>query len=192
MTALAENLWLALAIGVAFGFVLERAGLGNAVKLAGQFYLRDLTVFKVMFTAIVTALVGLALLASVGAVDLGRIELPATFLLPQLVGGLVFGAGFVIGGYCPGTGCVGFASGRLDALMVVAGMVTGVYVFGEVFPLLAGFYSATPLGPVTLADLLQIRFGIASAMLAGFAVLTLVGAEWVERRFRPVERLGGP
>ncbi|MDH3495178.1 MAG: YeeE/YedE thiosulfate transporter family protein [Gemmatimonadota bacterium] len=128
----------------------------------------------------------------VGAVDLGRIELPATFLLPQLAGGLVFGAGFVIGGYCPGTGCVGFASGRLDALMLVAGMVTGVYVFGEVFPLVADFYTATPLGPATLADMLQVRFGVASAMIAALGLLALAGAEWVERRFHPAARLGKP
>jgi uncharacterized membrane protein YedE/YeeE len=112
VSALAENLWLALGIGVAFGFVLERAGLGSAVKLAGQFYLRDLTVFKVMFTAIVTALAGLALLDLLGAVETGAIALPETFLLPQLAGGLIFGVGFVVGGYCPGTGCVGMVSRR--------------------------------------------------------------------------------
>jgi hypothetical protein len=182
MSALAENLWLALAIGVAFGFVLERAGLGNAVKLAGQFYLRDLTVFKVMFTAIVTALLGLVLLDLAGAVDRASIALPQTFLLPQLLGGLVFGAGFIVGGFCPGTGCVGMASGRGDGVAVVLGMLAGVVVFGEVFPLLASFYTATPLGPATLPDVLPLPAPLIGALVVLMAAAGFAAAEWWERR----------
>ena len=182
MTGLSESLWLALLLGVGFGFFLERAGLGSSVKLAAQFYLTDLAVFKVMFTAIVTALVGLAALAALGVVDPARIELPGTFVLPQLVGGLVFGVGFVVGGYCPGTGCVGLASGRLDAVAVVAGMLAGSFAFAEAYPLLAGFYQATPLGPVTLPELAGIP-GWAGTL----AVVALAGggfalAEKIERR----------
>lgn len=182
MTGLSESLWLALFLGVGFGFFLERAGLGSSVKLAAQFYLTDLAVFKVMFTAIVTALVGLAALSALGVVDLARIELPRTFVLPQLVGGLVFGVGFVVGGYCPGTGCVGMVSGRLDAMVVVAGMLAGSFVFAEAYPLLATFYQATPLGPVTLPELVGIP-GWAGTL----AVVALAGggfalAERIERR----------
>ena len=97
-------------IGIAFGACLERAGLGSARKLMGQFNLRDLAVFKVMFTAIVTAMLGLFWLSRFGLVDLTQIPLSPTYLAPQIVGGLVFGAGFVIGGYCPGTSCVAAAS----------------------------------------------------------------------------------
>jgi hypothetical protein len=182
MSALAENLWLALGIGVAFGFVLERAGLGSAVKLAGQFYLRDLTVFKVMFTAIVTALVGLAMLDAAGVVDRGVIALPDTFLIPQLVGGLVFGVGFIVGGYCPGTGCVGMASGRGDGVAVVLGMLAGVLVFGELYPLLATFYTLTPLGPATLPDVLPLPGPTAGLAVVALAVAGFAAAEWWERR----------
>lgn len=90
---------VALLIGIAFGFFLERAGFGSARKLVAQFYLTDLAVFRVMFTAIVTAMVGLVVLNRVGFLDLAEIPLVGTYLAPMVVGGLVLGAGFVIGGY---------------------------------------------------------------------------------------------
>lgn len=182
MTGLSESLWLALLLGVGFGFFLERAGLGSSVKLAAQFYLTDLTVFKVMFTAIVTALVGLGTLSAVGLVDLARIELPRTFVLPQLVGGLVFGVGFVVGGYCPGTGCVGLSSGRLDAVAVVVGMLVGAFAFAEVYPLLAGFYVSTPLGPVTLPELAGVPGWVGGLAIVAMAGAGFALAEWIERR----------
>src|SRR5262249_49514019 len=112
----------ALVIGAAFGWTLERAGLGNAPKLAAQFYLTDLTVIKVMFTAIVTAMLGAFWLGRIGMLDFSRVYVPETFLAPQIVGGLVFGAGFALAGLCPGTSCVAAATGRTDGMMVVAGM----------------------------------------------------------------------
>ncbi len=95
------SLCVALGIGFAFGFSLERAGLGSARKLAGQFYLTDLTVIKVMFTAIVTAMLGTFWLSRVGLLDLDRVYVPETFVLPQLVGGLLFGFGFAVAGSVP-------------------------------------------------------------------------------------------
>ena len=93
------GLFVALIIGFGFGFILERGGLGNSRKLAAQFYFRDLTVFKVMFTAIVVAMVGLLVLRSVGLLDGDLIHINPTYLWPGIIGGLVMGAGFVIGGY---------------------------------------------------------------------------------------------
>src|SRR5207253_6204376 len=76
---------VALLIGIAFGWCLERSGMGSARKLSGQFYLTDLTVFKVMFSAIVTAMLGVFWLARIGILDLSRVYVPETFVLPQLV-----------------------------------------------------------------------------------------------------------
>src|SRR5688572_1952067 len=123
----------AVLVGVAFGWCLERAGLGNARKLAGQFYLTDLTVLKVMFSAIVTAMLGAFWLARLGVLDLSRVYVPETYLLPQLVGGLVFGVGFAVGGLCPGTSCVAAAAGRGDGLALVLGMFAGVLGAGALF-----------------------------------------------------------
>lgn len=89
----------ALGIGVAFGFVLERAGLGDPKKLLGLFYLEDFTMLKVMITAMATAAGVLALLASAGALELSDLLVQPSYLWPQLVGGLVLGIGFAIGGY---------------------------------------------------------------------------------------------
>ena len=144
----------ALLIGIAFGFALERAGLGNARKLAGQFYFTDLTVFKVMFTAIVTAMLGVFWL---GLTD---VSIPETYLLPQLAGGLIFGAGFVCAGLCPGTSCVSAATGSMDGLMVVAGMFGGVLLSGVANLNGTSFYNATPRGPLTFPQLVAIPEGV--------------------------------
>ena len=105
------SLVIAFVIGISFGFWLERAGFGSARKLAAQFYLYDMTVLKVMFTAIITAMTGLLFFSLFGWIDLSLVYINPTFIWPQIIGGLVLGVGFVIGGYCPGTSIVA-ASGR--------------------------------------------------------------------------------
>src|SRR5512139_1709715 len=94
------SLLVAFVLGIGFGFFLERAGFGSARKLVGQFYLYDMAVFKVMFSAIVTAMLGVTYLGWMGVLDLELVYLTPTYLLPQVVGGLLLGVGFVIGGYC--------------------------------------------------------------------------------------------
>src|SRR5262249_60060473 len=106
----------------------------------------DLSVFKVMFTAIVTAMLGLFWLSRIGWIDLDAIAMPETFLRPQIAGGLVFGSGFALAGLCPGTSCVAAASGRGDGLAVVAGLFTGVLGGGVLFPLLFHFYDSDARG----------------------------------------------
>lgn len=174
----------ALSFGVGFGWFLERGGLGNAKKIAAQFYLTDLTVLKVMFTAIVTAASGIALLVATGVVDPARLYVTPTFVLPQLVGGLVFGCGFVMGGLCPGTSCVAFASGRWDGLALIGGMLVGIVGFNEAYPLLARFYDSTPLGPITVSGALGIPFGVAVVAVAVLAAGACLAAERIERRAR--------
>ena len=86
-------------LGFFFGFFLERAGFSSARKLSAQFYFKDFAVLKVMFTAIVIAMLGMAYLALIGWLDMSQMYVPVTFLWPQLAGGLLLGAGFIIGGY---------------------------------------------------------------------------------------------
>jgi uncharacterized membrane protein YedE/YeeE len=181
----AAGLAAALAIGTAFGWALERAGLGSARKLAGQFYLRDLTVFRVMFSAIVTAMLGAFWLARLGLLDASRVFTPPTFLAPQAVGGLVFGVGMVMGGLCPGTSCVAAASGRRDGLAVIGGMLVGVLAFDEAFPLTRGFYESTPRGTFTLPELLHLPAGVIVFAVVAMALGGFVAADRIERRFRP-------
>ena len=173
---------VALLIGIAFGWFLERSGMGNARKLAGQFYLRDLTVFKVMFTAIVTAMLGVFWLGWLGVLDVSRIYVPETWIVPQLVGGIVFGFGFVIAGLCPGTSCVAAASGRIDGVVVVIGMFAGVLGTGLLFGRLRSFYESTPRGSLTFPDLLNVSTGLIVFLVTVVAVVGFVIADRIEQR----------
>lgn len=174
---------VAIGIGVAFGAVLERAGLGSATKLAGQFYFTDFVVFKVMFTAIITAMLGVYVLSWLGLMDLSQLSVPPTWLLPQLAGGLLFGVGFVMGGLCPGTSCVAAASGRVDGLALIAGMLAGTLLFGEVFSWIGGFYDSTAMGRYTLPEMLHVPAPVAVVLLAtmALAAFALLG-KWEHAR----------
>ncbi len=176
------SLVLAFVIGIGFGFFLERAGFGSARVLAAQFYLTDLRVFKVMFSAIVTAMLGLFYCAWFGWLDLSLVYIGATHLVPQVVGGLLLGAGFVVGGYCPGTSCVATATGKLDGVVYLAGILAGIFGFGEVFPFIRDFFYATPMGSITLPELLHLPHGMVVFLVVLMAVGGFAGATWVERK----------
>ena len=176
------SLIIAFVIGIGFGFALERAGFGSARKLAAQFYFTDLTVFKVMFTAIVTAMVGLFYLAAFGLVDLSLVYLTPTYLLPQIVGGLILGVGFVIGGYCPGTSCVAAATGKYDGLVYLGGVMVGSFLFAEAYPIVGDFYYSTAMGSITLPQQFHMSYGLLVFAVILMAVGGFAGATWVERR----------
>ncbi|MCX6135572.1 MAG: YeeE/YedE thiosulfate transporter family protein [Ignavibacteriales bacterium] len=176
------SLVVAFVIGIGFGFFLERAGFGSSKKLAAQFYFTDLTVFKVMFTAIITAMVGVYYLSVVGFVDLSLVYLTPTFLVPQIVGGLILGVGFVVGGYCPGTSCVAASTGRVDAMVYLLGIVFGIFVFGEAIPLVSTFYLSTPMGQITLPQISGLPYGLIVFLVVLMALGGFAGAEWVEKK----------
>ena len=186
------SLVVAFVIGLGFGFFLERAGFGSARKLTAQFYLTDLAVFKVMFSAIVTAMLGVFYLSWAGIVDISLVYFGGTYLLPQVVGGLVLGVGFVIGGYCPGTSVVAMATGRLDAILFGLGIVAGIFLFGEAYPAIQSFVYATPLGEVTLPEVFHLRHGLVVLLVVLMALGGFRGAEAVERwSARRAERSAG-
>src|SRR5262249_44500908 len=155
-----------------------RAGLGSARKLVGQFYGTDLTVFKVMFSAIVVAMLGAFWLGRIGLLDLSRVEVPGTWLVPQAGGGVGFGVGLAVAGLCPGTSCVAAASGRGDGLAVVLGMFSGVLITGLAFAPLRGLYEATARGPLTLPAWLGVPYGAAVVAVVAIALVGFPGAEW--------------
>jgi len=176
------SLVIAFIIGIGFGFFLERAGFGSSKKLAAQFYFTDLTVFKVMFTGIITAMVGVYYLSAIGFVDLSLVYLTPTFLLPQVVGGLILGVGFVVGGYCPGTSCVAASTGRIDGMVYLLGVIFGIFVFGEAFPLVSNFYVSTPMGQITLPQISGLPYGLLVFLVVLMALGGFAGAEWVEKK----------
>jgi uncharacterized membrane protein YedE/YeeE len=175
------SLLVAFVLGIGFGFCLERAGFGSARKLAAQFYLYDMSVFKVMFTAIVTAMLGVTYLGWIGWLDLGLVYLVPTHLGPQLVGGLVLGVGFVVGGYCPGTSVASLATGRIDAMVYALGIFAGTFVYAEVYPAIKEFVNADAMGQVTLPEVLGLPYGLVVFAVVVIAVVGFWGATKVER-----------
>lgn len=185
----AFSLQMAGLIGFLFGFVLERAGFGNARKLTAIFYLRDFAVLKVMFTAIAVCILGLLYFSVFGWIDLSRVHILPTYIWPQIVGGLVLGIGFVMGGYCPTTSVVATVSGKLDGLVFIGGMILGSFIFGELFPLLKGFYRAGSMGPLRVSDVLHIHSGLVAFFVCIMAVAAYGLVEKIEQRFGDRETL---
>jgi uncharacterized membrane protein YedE/YeeE len=173
---------VAALVGVGFGVALERAGLGSAPKLAGQFTLTDFTVFKVMFTAIITAMLGAFWASRLGALDLARVYVPETFLAPQLLGGAVFGVGFALAGLCPGTSCVSAATGRGDGLAVVLGFFAGVLGMGALLPRMLGLYQSTPRGTLLLPSVFGVPYGVVVLGVVAVAMIGFLVAERIEQR----------
>lgn len=181
-----------LLIGIVFGVALEQAGFGSSRRLAGIFYFRDMTVLKVMFTAVVVAMIGICYSKGFGLITLENVYFLHTLYAAQIVGGMLFGAGFVMSGWCPGTGAVGLASGKIDALVFLIGAAGGSMLYNEVYPI---------LGSITTADRGVIfaydSMGVSEASFAFFLTLVAVGCFWgseyiEKKRHGKGERWGTP
>ena len=173
------NLVVALILGIGFGFVLEQAGFSSSRRLAGVFYGYDFAVLRVFFTAAVTAMCGVLLLGYFGLLDTDAIFVNPTWLMPTIIGGMIMGVGFILGGYCPGTSLCAAAIGKVDAMFFVGGGILGVFAFGELYPLYENFYESTALGPIRVFDSLGISQGlfaflIIAAAVGAFSVTTMI------------------
>ncbi len=177
------GLLLGTLVGFAFGFVLERAGFGNAKNLAAQFYLTDTRVLKVMFSAIATACAGIGLLSGLGVLDLSLLTVPETFVGPHVVGGLLLGIGFMVSAYCPGTGVVAMASGKWDGFWSIVGVTAGSFLFGLFYGPLEGFYKSGAMGSVTIAQATGLPFSVLAAGVVAMAIGAFLGAEKLEAIF---------
>lgn len=172
------------AIGFFFGYVLESAGFGNSKKLAAQFYFRELTVLKVMFGAIVTAMVLIFITVGLGILDFNQLWVNPTYLASAIVGGLIMGVGFIVGGFCPGTSLVAMATAKLDGLFFVLGVLFGIFVFGETVEYYWDWWNnAGYLGRVTIFEWLGVPAGVVVVGVVLMALFMFWGAEQLERRF---------
>ncbi len=180
-------------VGVAFGMTLESAGFGNSKLLAAQFYFKDMRVFKVMFTAIIVAMTLIFLSSAMDLLDYNLIWVPPTYLWPGIVGGLIMGVGFIIGGFCPGTSLVGMATGKLDAIMFVFGVLFGIYLFGETVGSFATFFESSYMGRFTLPELFNASYGVVVICIVVAALLLFLLAEKVETMVNdgPSQKLPG-
>jgi hypothetical protein len=175
-----------LICGFLFGFVLENAGFGSPRKLTAQFRLSDWSVFKVMFTAIVVAAAGLYGLRAAGLMAADAVFVPTALLVAAAVGGALVGAGFAVGGYCPGTSVVGLFSGRLDALVFIIGLLLGTFMFAGLYG--PAIEAIMAMGEVQSGDTFTDAWGIPEiallAILGAALVAVFYFGAWFERRSR--------
>jgi len=168
-------------IGFAFGYVLEISGFGKSTKLAAQFYFKEMTVLKVMFTGIVVAMLGVFLTTALGLLDYNLIWVNPTYLWPGIVGGLIMGVGFIIGGFCPGTSLVSAATGKIDGLFFVGGVFFGIFMFGETVSSFETFWYSSFEGRYTLMDLFGLPAGVIVLGVTVMAIGAFGASELAEK-----------
>jgi uncharacterized protein len=177
------DLLIALLIGIGFGFSLEQAGFSSSRKLAGMFYGYDTTVIKVFFTAAIVALIGAQLLSFFGLLNLNLVYVNEWYVTASLVGGVIMGAGFIMGGFCPGTGLSALSIGKIDAMSFFAGGLAGAFLFAETYPMIQTLANASYKGPVKINEALGISQGLFIFLLIVAAVAMFWLAEVAEKKF---------
>lgn len=175
----------AIPVGIAFGLILERAGLGDPRVIAGQLLARDFTVVRVMFGAIVTAMLGVAWASAAGWLDPASIAMPPTDLPAQALGAIIFGGGFALAALCPGTACVAAASGRRDGLAAMGGLFAGTALTPVAWPVVRGVVSDAPREGATLTGDLGFPLGLVVVLITVAAVLALAIGRALERAATP-------
>ncbi len=180
------NSIIALVIGILFGYILEASGFSSSRKLAGVFYGYDFVVLKVFFTAAIVSIIGLLYMDYLGYVDIGQLYVHPTYLWGAIIGGIVMGAGFVAGGFCPGTSLCGVAIGKIDAMFYVIGIMIGVFIFSELYTLFDPIYNGYFKGNITLMD----SFGISPYWFILFftiiGVITFALSDMVRKKVKKV------
>lgn len=165
---------LGFIFGVFFGFLLQKGGLTDYGVIVGQLLLTDNTVAKVMLTAILVGMVGIHIMKSAGLV---RLHNKSGSIGSTVIGGLIFGAGFAILGYCPGTAAAAFGSGAIDALVGMVGIIIGAGMFARLYPALNR--SVLKWGPIpkgTIPEIIGIRPAVVVTIIA---VLILTVLRWL-------------
>lgn len=169
-------------IGFAFGYTLEMAGFGDSRKLAAQFYFRELTVLKVMFTAIAVATTLLFGAVGLGLIDFSHVWVNPTYLGSGVVGGLIMGVGFIVGGFCPTTSLASASTGRIDGMLFMLGGFVGAFLFGETESWFDDWYNnAGYYGRLTLDQVFGTTPAVVVLVIVAIALFMFWGAEQLER-----------
>lgn len=179
-------------IGLSFGAVLEMAGFGKSTKLAAQFYLKEMTVLKVMFTGIIVAMVLIFAASGLGLLDYQLLWVNPTYLWPGIVGGLLMGVGFIIGGFCPGTSLVSAATLKLDGIMFALGVFFGIFIFGETVASFETFWNSSYEGRYTLMELFNVETGVIVVGVVLMALAAFAFAEFSEKTFGGMDQTKAP
>ncbi|HAQ17715.1 MAG TPA: sulfurtransferase [Prolixibacteraceae bacterium] len=178
------NLTIAFLIGIGFGFALEQAGFSSSRKLAGMFYGYDTTVLKVFFTAAIVALAGSQLLSFFGLLNLKLVFVNPYYINATIIGGVIMGAGFIMGGYCPGTGISALSIGKIDAMIFLVGGMVGAFLFAETYPYIMTLASENYKGPMRIDEWMGVSSGVFTLLLIIGAVALFWVAELAEKKFK--------
>jgi hypothetical protein len=164
-----STLLISLAMGMLFGLILQRVQASSPDRIIGTLMLRDLTILKFMVLSVGVGALGIGVLTMLG---LAHLKIKALSLLGVGLGGIVFGVGFAIGGYCPGTCLVGAAEGRRDALFTILGGFLGALVYALVFPW-SKEWLLTPLdfGKPTLASVTGLGPGLVGILFGALMIV---------------------
>ena len=176
------NFMVAVIVGFGFGYALEQAGFSSTKKLVGLFYGYDFTVLRVFFTAGITAMIGVLLLHHFGLLNISLIYINPTFLWSAIVGGAIMGAGFIIGGFCPGTSICAMSIGKIDGFFFVIGSVFGVFIFTEVYPLIENFYKAEEWGEVRINEFFNMSASVFALIMTVIALGAFYGTSWIQSK----------
>ncbi len=155
---------LGLLSGLVFGFLLQKGGLTEYDVILGQLLLTDFTVVKVMLSAILVGMVGVFVMRWMGLV---RLQIKPGSMGSTVLGGIIFGVGFAVLGYCPGTAAAAFGAGAIDALVGMVGIVIGAGIFARLYPVLDRLILKRGAFPAdTLPELIGLKPGILAAVMA--------------------------
>jgi len=167
--------------GLVFGFLLQRAHVTRYSTIVGQFLLKDFTVLKVMGTAIIVGAIGIYGMRAMGMEFPMHVK-PAT-LLANTLGGLIFGVGMVVLGYCPGTGVAAIGDGSRHAIPGLAGMIVGAAIYAEMFPWIRRvILPVGDMGNITLPDVTGLPAWLLIGVLMVMAVAGFLALELLSRR----------
>jgi len=164
-------IFTSIVAGLVFGYILVSTGMGNSRKISAVFYGKDWGVMKVMFSAVVTTMILTYSAFYLGLLDINLIQLTKLNLGAQIYGGLIFGTGMVIGGYCPGTAIAAGTTRKIDALIFILGFMAGLWLFAINYTAISGFFMTEDLGKVTLSGVFNLSYGTMSMLV----VLTALG-----------------
>lgn len=181
------NMLLAFIIGIGFGFVLESSGFSSSRKLAGVFYGYDAVVLKVFFTGAITAAIGLLLFSLFGWIDLDLVYVNPTYMSSAILGGVIMGVGFIMGGFCPGTSFCAASIGKIDAMVFIGGLFLGIFIFAEGYPLWEELFKANFMEHTKLSTVMGISDGVFTLLMIIAALAMFWVAEWAEKKFTQPE-----
>ncbi|NQU32731.1 MAG: YeeE/YedE family protein [Bacteroidetes bacterium] len=175
---------IALIIGIAFGFILEASGFSSSRNMAGVFYGYNFVVLRVFLTAVIVAMIGLEYFDYMGWIDINMIYILPTFVTPMIVGAIIMGSGFIIGGFCPGTSFTAIAIGKIDAIVFTLGLFLGIFIFSEIFPYIQDFYNSDNLGNVTISEVLGISNKLITFIFVIIAIAAFYFTWLIEKKVR--------